>query len=87
MLLDDQRGLRDRLEEVSIETVHVGDYLVFPLATRVQPRALCVLSKLLTRLRPTDKIAGWRLELSDRGAIWMPRKTRVTRHRFEHQSR
>jgi hypothetical protein len=71
-------SLRQDLEEVSIEAVHVGDYIYVPSDHRPH----CVLSKATTRLAATDKVAGWRVELIAASPLWIARGAKVLRQRF-----
>ena len=70
--------VRQDLEEASIETVHVGDYLYVP----ADHRAHCVLAKSTMRLAATDKVAGWRVELIGAPPVWVARGAKVLRKRF-----
>jgi hypothetical protein len=81
-MLDLEGQLYDRLEEVSIEHVHVGDYVSLPSAGPPAAKSQCVLFKAPTRLAATDEIAGWQVELKDGGLVWLRRHTKVIRRRF-----
>jgi hypothetical protein len=73
----------EALEEVSIEHVHVGDYLSLPSEGPSPPRVRCVLVKAAIRTPRVDRVAGWHVELSDGASVCLPRCTKVKRRRFE----
>ena len=79
MLRDDEADLDGRLEEVHIESVSVGDYLYIP-ATKPSPRDThCVLLKV----SKPDKVPGWQLALANGGSVWLPRRAKVKRRKFD----
>ena len=74
---------QEHFEEVSIEAVHVGDYLSLPSAGLSPSEARCVLAKAPMRLQPTKRLVGWHVEVARLGALWLPAQTKVKRRRFE----
>lgn len=75
------QALRARLEleQVAIETVHVGDYVLIdsdlPASTR------CVIKKCAKTNERTARVVGWLLELTDGHHAWWPRGALVWRRR------
>jgi len=67
------------LEDVSIEAVHVGDYV--SLARGPSHPVGCVLRKTPARALPSTRIVGWGIELAT-GGMWLPCGARLTRRRF-----
>ena len=70
-------------EEVSIENVHVGDYLSARSAGPARTSAHCVLSKAPMRIPPSQRVVGWHVEVAQLGVLWLPRQSTVKRRRFE----
>ena len=76
---EDQQPV-ERVEQVSIQLVHVGDY-VYASPARSQP--LCVVAKVAIRSRPLHRIVGWQLELVNGTVMLLLRDALVQRRRFE----
>lgn len=71
---------RHELEQVAIETVHVGDYVF--IDTPAQPAdARCVIKKCVKTNERTARVVGWLLELTGGHHAWWPRGGRVWRRR------
>ena len=64
MSFDGEGALGARVEEVSLELVHVGDYVSFATAGSQSSPTRCVLSKAPIRPPHTDRVAGWQVELA-----------------------
>jgi hypothetical protein len=69
------------LEQVEIETMHVGDY-VFVASPRRAIAARCVIAKCAKANARTARIVGWLVELSDGELAWWPRGATVWRRRI-----
>lgn len=71
----------NHLEQVAIETVHVGDYVfVEPAARPIDAR--CVIVKRARASARTQRIVGWLIELSGGELAWWPRGATVWRRRI-----
>jgi len=70
------------LEQVSIEAVHVGDYVYVEREGRAPlGETLRVIAKATLRRAPSDRVAGWRLEFATGDGAWWPRSAIVWRWR------
>lgn len=76
---------RDDIEQVAIETVHVGDY-VFLDASAQPVSARCVIKKCAKTNERTARIVGWLLELTGGHLAWWPRDGLVWRRRTSLQT-
>ena len=74
---------QEHFEEVSSETVHIGDYLSVDFAGPSCATAYCVLCKAAVRIPPSQRVVGWQVEVAQLGALWLPRQSTVKRLRFE----
>lgn len=72
---------RDDIEQVAIETVHVGDYVFLDAAAR-PASARCVIRKRAKANERTARIVGWLLELTGDQLAWWPRGGLVWRRRI-----
>lgn len=81
--MDNPEGqqLVERIEEVSSELVHVGDYVYSSTTARLEP--LCVLVKVPIR-SPLQRLVGWQIQLANGTVMWLLRGGVVKRRRFEH---
>lgn len=71
---------RHDLEEVAIEMVHVGDYVL--LDSRAQPgSAHCVIKRCAKTNERTARVVGWVLELTGGHVAWWSHGERVWRRR------
>ena len=71
---------RDDIEQVAIEAVHVGDYVL--LDTLARPAsARCVTKKYAKTNERTARVVGWLLELNGGHVAWWPRAGLVWRRR------
>lgn len=71
---------RDDIEQVAIETVHVGDYVLLDVRAR-SVSARCVIKKCAKANERTARIVGWLLELTGGHLAWWPRGGLVWRRR------
>jgi hypothetical protein len=74
---------RDGIERVSIETVHVGDYVFLGQSFARLVDARCVIAKCAMTNERTARIVGWLLELTGGELAWWPRGSQVWRHRID----
>lgn len=85
--MTDQRDMvlraRDDVEQVAIETVHVGDYVFLDTQARLAA-ARCVLKKWVKVNERTSRIVGWLLEVTGGDVAWLPRGGLVWRRRALH---
>lgn len=72
---------RDDIEQVTIETVHVGDYVFLDAAAR-PATARCVIRKRAKTNERTARIVGWLVELTGDQLAWWPRGELVWRRRI-----
>lgn len=71
---------RDDIEQVAIEAIHVGDYVL--IDTRARPGdARCVIRKCAKTNERTARVVGWLLELTDGHLAWWPHGELVWRRR------
>ena len=76
------------LEQVSIEAVHVGDYVYVEREGRAPlGDTLRVIAKATIRRAPSDRVAGWRLEFATGDGAWWPRDAIIWRRRARSASR
>lgn len=73
--------LRDDIEQVAIETVHVGDYVLLEPDAR-PASARCVIRKRAKANERTARVVGWLLELTGGQLAWWPRGGLVWRRRL-----
>jgi hypothetical protein len=71
---------RDDIEQVAIETVHVGDYVFVDADTR-PVSARRVIKKSAKANERTARVVGWLLELAGGHLAWWPRGGLVWRCR------
>jgi hypothetical protein len=72
---------REDIEQVAVEAVHVGDYVL--LEPRSRPvSARCVIAKRANVNERTARIVGWLFELTGGQVAWWPRGAQVWRGRL-----
>lgn len=71
---------RHDIEEVAIEAIHVGDYVLLDTTTR-SASARCVIKKCAKTNERTARVVGWLLELTGGHVAWWPRGGLVWRRR------
>lgn len=75
---------RNDIEQVAIEAVHVGDYLVVDDPRAHSNGACCVITKRAKANERTGRIVGWLVELNGQGGLaWWPRGAKVWRRRID----
>jgi hypothetical protein len=71
----------ERVEEVPIETIHVGDFVFIDATSGGADQARCVLGLTTTRHRQSNRVIGWLIELEGGANAWLRRGVRVKRTR------
>lgn len=74
-------GARHDVEEVAIEAVNIGDYVLLDPSGR-PASACCVIAKCAKTNERTARVVGWLLELTGGRVAWWPRRALVWRRRI-----
>ena len=71
----------DRIEQVPIEAICVGDYVYLTEPTR-QVNGRCVIAKQAKSNARTERVVGWLVELSDGELAWWTHGDKLWRRRI-----